>query len=173
MNGDDLTVRVGQGVLNVRVGAIIERDGKLLMAGNPAHDYYYSVGGRIRFGESAEQAIVREVYEETGVLMTVDRLAAVHENFFTSDSGGPLKGLPVYEISFFFYMNVPDGFAPVCLSETGDGERESLYWVDPATPKTVYPEFFRGGVSRPIEGVAHFVTGKTEKTGKTDMPEAG
>lgn len=82
MNGDDLTVRVGQGVLNVRVGAIIERDGKLLMAGNPAHDYYYSVGGRIRFGESAEQAIVREVYEETGVLMTVDRLAAVHENFF-------------------------------------------------------------------------------------------
>ena len=31
--------------------------------------YLYSVGGRIRMGETAEEAVVREVLEETGVLM--------------------------------------------------------------------------------------------------------
>lgn len=32
-------------------------------------EYLYSVGGRIKFGETAEEAVIREVYEETGVHM--------------------------------------------------------------------------------------------------------
>ena len=46
----DITVPVGDGYLNVRVGAIIEKDGKVLMVGNDDVDYYYSVGGRVQFG---------------------------------------------------------------------------------------------------------------------------
>lgn len=34
-------------------------------------------------GETAEDAVVREVYEETGVRYEIDRLAVIHENFFT------------------------------------------------------------------------------------------
>lgn len=33
------------------------KDGKVLMAGNERVDYLYSVGGRIKFGETAEAAI--------------------------------------------------------------------------------------------------------------------
>ncbi len=103
MTAKDMTVPVGDGFINVRVGAIIMRDGKFLMVGNDRADYLYSVGGRIRFGETAEEAVVREVSEETGVLMEPDRLGFIHENYFYGDSPSN-KGKLVYEISYFFYM---------------------------------------------------------------------
>lgn len=35
-------------------------------------------------GETAEDAVKREVLEETGVAYEADRLAFIHENFFTA-----------------------------------------------------------------------------------------
>lgn len=83
----DCTVSIDNGYINLRVGAIIMKGEKFLMVGNQKDDYLYSVGGRIKFGESAEEAVIREVYEETGVKLEVDRLGFVHENFFYGDYG--------------------------------------------------------------------------------------
>ena len=99
--GFDLTIPVGDGVVNVRVGAIILKDGRFLMVKNPTAGYCYSVGGRIQFGESAETAILREVEEETGVRLEIDRLGFIHEAFFVGDGGAHL-GKTFYEISFYF-----------------------------------------------------------------------
>ena len=83
----DMCVPCEEGVINIRVGAIILRDGKLLMVGNNIRpQYLYSVGGRIKFGETAEEAVVREVFEETGIKMEIDRLGFVHENYFYGDT---------------------------------------------------------------------------------------
>lgn len=80
----DLTLPVDGGFLNVRVGAIIMKNGKLLMVRNPGLGFCYSVGGRIGFGETAEQAVLREVGEETGARLELDRLGFIHEAFFTT-----------------------------------------------------------------------------------------
>ena len=40
----DMCVVCDDGILNIRVGAIIMKDGKILMVGND-RDYLYSVGG--------------------------------------------------------------------------------------------------------------------------------
>lgn len=82
----DLCVKMQDGILNIRVGAIIIKDGKFLMVENDRFDHMYSVGGRLKFGETTEEAVVREVYEETGVKMEIDRLGFIHENFFPGDS---------------------------------------------------------------------------------------
>ena len=82
----DLCVKMQDGILNIRVGAIIIKDGKFLMVENDRFEHMYSVGGRLKFGETTEEAVVREVYEETGVKMEIDRLGFIHENFFPGDS---------------------------------------------------------------------------------------
>lgn len=153
----DLCVKTQEGILNIRVGAIIMKDDKFLMVENDRSDFMYSVGGRIKFGETAQEAVEREVYEETGVHMEISRLGFIHENFFMGDS---LKkeGNIVHEISFFFYMDVPPDFEPVCNSFTEDGNKEHLVWIKADHNKKYYPEFFKTELANPSYEVKHFVT---------------
>ncbi len=153
----DLTVSVGDGLVTIRVGAIIRKENKILMVGNSRADYFYSVGGRIQFGESAEEAVVREVYEETGCRMEIERLGFVHENFFLGDAATNL-GKQIYEISFFFYMKVPEDFEPVCDSFTEDGQKEQLRWIAIDGPEQYFPTFFREELKPENSGVKHIVT---------------
>ena len=152
-----MTVPCGDGFINIRVGAIIMKDGKFLMVGNERADYLYSVGGRIKFGETAEEAVIREVYEETGVRMEIDRLGFIHENYFHGTAPSK-RGKLVYEISFFFYMKIPENFAPICNKPTEDELGEYLCWIEPNAPILYYPEFFRTELFHPSPGVKHFVT---------------
>ena len=95
----DCTFPTPQGNFNYRVGVIITNGRKILMARNPNEKrrFYYSVGGRVKFGESLTEAVKRELKEETGIDCEVDRFACLHENFFTDDDG-----VPFHEISCFF-----------------------------------------------------------------------
>ena len=151
-----MCVACDDGFLNIRVGAIIMKDGKILMVGNERANYLYSVGGRIKFGETAEEAIVREVLEETGVKMEIDRIGFVHENYFYGDSPSNLGKL-IYEISFYFYMKVPSDFAPISESFTEDNSKEHLKWVSLDEDIKMYPDFFRIELKNPTDTVKHFV----------------
>jgi 8-oxo-dGTP pyrophosphatase MutT (NUDIX family) len=144
--GPDLCVPCGDGLLNIRVGAIIIRDGRALMVKSKFGDYCYSVGGRIKFGETAQAAIVREVFEETGYRLSVDRLGYVNEVYFINDNPKDF-GKPVYELAFYFYMNAPADFMPAD-DHIADGE-EPFVWVSPDEPFTLYPDFMREAITDP------------------------
>lgn len=152
----DMCVPCDEGILNIRVGAIIMKDGKVLMAGNEKVDYLYSVGGRIKFGETAEDAVVREVFEETGIKMEIDRLGFVHENYFRGESPDK-RGKLIYEISFYFWMKTPADFTPSSTSYTEDGRREFLTWIRLDEDIRLYPDFFRTELLKPTDAVKHFV----------------
>ena len=74
MDKNDMTAECCGGFINIRAGAIIMKNGKFLMVGNEKNDYLYSVGGRLKFGETAEEAVVREVFEVTGLceILTIE-----------------------------------------------------------------------------------------------------
>ena len=152
----DMCVACDDGILNIRVGAIIMKNGKILMVGND-RDYLYSVGGRVKFGETAEEAVVREVLEETGVQMEIDRLGFVHENYFYGDAPSNRNKL-IYEISFFFYMKVPDTFVPVSDSFTEGNSKERLVWVSLDEDIQIYPEFFKTELKNASDTVKYFTT---------------
>ena len=136
----NLTLPCGEGFLNVRSGAVLVRDGRQLLLESDGFPYLYSVGGRIRFGESAEEAVVREVLEETGASLRVERLFCVHECFYRSDT-----------------LEVPEGFVPVCESRTEDGDGERPVWVTPEDPRPVFPAFLRTAPFTAGREVLHIV----------------
>lgn len=68
----------GNGWFRYKATAIIIENGSVLFAKTDRDDYYHPVGGGFHIGEKAEEGVVREVYEETGVHYEIDRLAFIH-----------------------------------------------------------------------------------------------
>ncbi|MGV7213754.1 NUDIX hydrolase [Bradyrhizobium sp. UFLA05-112] len=64
------------------MSAAIFRDGEVLLvrrARSPAEGFYSLPGGRVEFGESLHQALIREVDEETGLAIDIVGLAGWRE----------------------------------------------------------------------------------------------
>ncbi len=163
MMGTDMCVPCEGGLVNLRVGAIIMKDGQSLMVGNKrSPEYLYSVGGRIQFGETAEEAVRREVREETGVDMEVDRLGFVHENYFYGDAPRQHGEADLRDILLFLHEGPPD-FAPICGSFTEDGQKEFLHWVPIDTPVPYYPGFFRTELLAPSREVKYFLNDERQR----------
>jgi 8-oxo-dGTP diphosphatase len=72
------------------VGALIFDGNQVLLAerGRPPLEGYWSLpGGVVETGERLEDALVREVLEETGLIVTADEIATVFERIMRSNSG--------------------------------------------------------------------------------------
>jgi len=107
--------------------------------------------------ESAEEAVKREVLEESGVHYEIDRLAFIHENFFTGDQN--LTGVPCHEITYYFLMK-PKGSK--FLQDCGytQGVREHMCWIplDQLSKLHVYPTFFAEKLPLKNDHIEHIVS---------------
>lgn len=129
----------------VRAGAVILDAGRVLMARNTRDGYLYSVGGGVHHGETTAEAAHREVLEETGVDMEIDRLLFVHENFFTDSSSPAIAERDCHELTFYYLMRYRPGMPLRSGSRTNDGLDEWLEWVPLDTygrETLAYPTFF-------------------------------
>lgn len=144
----------------MRAAAIIIENGHVLFAGNDVEDYFYSIGGAVQIGESAEQAVLREVLEETGVAYQIDRLAFVQELFFKGE-GGSLDGLDCHEINFFYLMKPKGNQELFSHSKTLNGTiEERMVWlpVDKLSEFRAFPTFLKEKLSCLKPYVEHIVT---------------
>ena len=142
-----------------RAAAIIIEDGCVLFAGNDRENYYYSIGGGVHMGETAEDAVRREVLEETGVSYEIERLAVIHENFF-NENIGTYENMDCHEISFYFMMK-PRGTQELnSNSYSSFGDKEQMHWVPIADldKYKAFPSFLKDYLSREHNGIEHIVT---------------
>ena len=141
----DCTFNTPEGKFNLRVGAVIT-DGKRVLVGKDSRvDFYTVIGGRVKLGETAEAAILREIREETGVSAEIDRLYSISEKFFRFD------GIAYHELEFLFLIKP---FDVSLINETAiqcDGADQRLVWLDstkePDMP--VFPENLFEAVNSP------------------------
>jgi ADP-ribose pyrophosphatase YjhB (NUDIX family) len=92
----DLTIDVADYKLNIRAAGIIIHNNKVLVHRNINSDHYGLLGGRISIGESSEQTVKREIFEEIGKEVDIIEYMATIENFFE------MKGSKYYEIQFVY-----------------------------------------------------------------------
>lgn len=78
----DITVDVGEYKLNVRTAGIIMHNNKILVHSNLENKHYALLGGRIESGEDSEEAVKREILEETGKEIETIGYIGTIENFF-------------------------------------------------------------------------------------------
>jgi len=141
-----------------RAAAIIIEKDCVLFACNEKDDYYYSIGGGVHHGETAENAVLREVFEETGVNYEIDRLAVIHENFF-NENGGMLKGMNCHELSLYFLMK-PRGTQKLHSNSMTQGVKEEMCWIPikDLNKYKAYPTFLRDYLSKEHIEVEHIIT---------------
>ena len=108
-------------------------------------------------GETAEQAVIREVYEETGVKYEVERLAFIHENFFDGD--GVTEGKKCHEIAFYFLMK-PRGTQVINSNSICAEGKEYMTWIpiSQLSKLKAYPTFFKEKLVNIGSAIEHIVT---------------
>ena len=89
---------------NYRVCAMIISENKILAMHDERSLYFYLPGGRVTMGETAEQAVIREISEELGVKMKVIRPLWLNQSFFTED----VDGFCYHELCIYFLMDISD-----------------------------------------------------------------
>lgn len=124
-----------------RTGGFLLRDGKVLFVKTNFGDYCYVIGGGVKLGESTEECIVREFYEETGVKAKTERLAVVCENFFKGH-GGNLEGMDCHTIEFYFILSTDEDVSKI-PEKTDEGE--DLVWIpiEEISGRNIKPNFVK------------------------------
>jgi len=82
----DIKFRTVEGRFNYRVAGILIHNDQLLIMKDDHASYFYVPGGRVHLHESAEEAVRRELREELGIEVRIERLLWTVENFFVEDA---------------------------------------------------------------------------------------
>ncbi|GGH27670.1 NUDIX hydrolase [Paenibacillus segetis] len=137
---------------NFRVAGILIHNGKLLLHTTKTDDFWNLPGGRVEFNESTEQALIRELQEELGVTIQLERLVYVNEDFFEYDCK------KYHEIGFYYLMSLPANHDILQKKEEfyglEDNGRLIFKWfeVEELLDLEVYPEILKTDIKEIITG---------------------
>lgn len=155
----DISFKTEGGVFNYRACAVILSGNRILAMRDERSPYYYLPGGRVRMGETAEDAVLREVREELGVEAKIERLLWLNQAFFTED----VSGDHYHELCVYFLMDVSctDLLARgECFSGSEAGRRHRFEWLafEHLKDEYFYPVFLK----RDIRNLPDVFTIRTE-----------
>ena len=100
----DITFQTDDGKFNYRVCAMILSGGKILAMHDQRSPYFYLPGGRVAVGETAEEAVLREVEEELHIQAKIIRPLWLNQAFFTED----VDKQNYHELCIYFLMDISE-----------------------------------------------------------------
>ena len=140
----DISFKNGNEKFNYRVCAIIINEGKILAMKDGNSPYYYLPGGRVKIGETAEYAVLRECKEELNAEPEIIRPLWLNQAFFTED----VSKIRFHELCLYFLMDISktdilsrgDKFV---LSENGMEHRFEWLPFERIENEYFYPTFLK------------------------------
>ncbi len=151
-----ITFKSGKIRFNYRVGGILIQDDHVLCQTASSENFFFLPGGRAELGEAASATLLREMQEELGVLMKIERLLYVVENFFTDPKDS------WHELGFYFLMTAPaDSYLNQSLEtitrvdEMGNHLRFDWLPIVQLETFPLYPPFFQKALQEIPECTVH------------------
>lgn len=139
INQHAISLPAGDSLFNFRVAGIAVLNGKLLLH-KTAEDHFWSLpGGRCDMFEFSKETLQREMVEETGQEVEVQKMAWIVENFFE------YRGIRHHEIGFYYRMRFT-GLTHQDDFVFQDGDNTLLYrWIPVSEVDyvPVYPEIIK------------------------------
>ena len=90
------------GIFNFRVAGILFNNDKVLVHRGIKDDVYAFPGGRLEMFETTENTIVREMKEELGIDVNVNRLLWICESFFN------INNKKYHEVCYYYLIECKD-----------------------------------------------------------------
>lgn len=143
----DITFKTEAGIFNFRVCAVILHNGQLLAMHDQRSPYYYLPGGRVRMQETAEAAVLREVWEELGVKAQIIRPLWLNQGFFTED----VSAEAYHELCLYFLMDISGTdllSRGTTFAHREDSKIHTFHWldIDKLEEEYLYPLFIKKAV---------------------------
>lgn len=135
----DATFHMETAVFNYRVAAVMVVDGHVLIHKQVKDQHWALPGGRVELMEDSQTSIIREMKEELGFDVEVDRLLWLTENFFDYNNK------KYHEIGLYYKVEITDeNFRFTTEPFYGEeGDKLIYHWVPIHQLNNVllYPEF--------------------------------
>jgi ADP-ribose pyrophosphatase YjhB (NUDIX family) len=122
--GNKIKISANTLVFRPSVYAIIINNGKALMLEKLDRKKIFCPGGGVNPGESLEEALKREVKEETGIEIKVEKFLSFKEDFFYNEN---IK--EAYHKLLFYYLCSPSTFN-LFRNENIDEDAGTPKWLD-------------------------------------------
>jgi len=139
-----------------RIAGIIKNGGKVLLHRSEREQIWAMPGGRAEMFESSDKTIVREMMEEIGISVIVNRLVYMVENFFV------YEGVNCHEIGLYYLLEAEKD-SKIFAHEEFDGDeggtRLIFKWfdADKLHDMPLYPSFLRTGLSALPDNATHII----------------
>jgi len=153
----------GTVVFNYRVVGIALNGDRVLLHRAEKDDFWALPGGRGELLEPSKDTLKREMQEELGVDVTVERLVWVVENFFEYDDRY------FHELAFYFLMTLPEDSDLYAkggpFAGTEEGSKLIFQWhqIGDLEKTPLYPTFLRRGL-RSMPSATEHVVHRDEQT---------
>lgn len=148
----DWLFRHEKGICHVRVTGVMLKDRHLLVqrVGNE----YALPGGHLQFGETTEQALIREYKEETGLAITCQRLLWTEENFWN------WSGAQAHNLGYYYQITADSATVSETFAPLGDNSSAEFGWLplDSIRDVTIYPQFLKEEIFKLSDSPKHFVS---------------
>lgn len=155
----DISFKTGLYTFNYRVAALIEHQERYLFTTTPEIDFWFLPGGRVKAGESAHEAMSRELQEELGKTDQNSQLRWIVENFFT------LGGERFHEIGFYFAVSLGPGTEFTGQESFTREPAWEFCWFDLVAIQAldVRPQFLKWKLAQMGQGLSHIVFKQEEQ----------
>ncbi|MGG4479654.1 NUDIX hydrolase [Paenibacillus illinoisensis] len=157
-NNNNISYERNNNKFNFRVAGIVMDAGRVLLHKAEQDDFWNLPGGRVEMSEATEAAIVREMMEELGIHVEVQRLAFVNEDFFD------YEGQKFHEIGFYYIIALPEAhklYSEIEFKGMEDNGKLTfrLFPLDELEHLEVYPVFLKKELHNlhDAKSIQHFI----------------